>query len=90
MTPWEVQQAVFPSRMAPSNSDVVVLAFGVILAAVYLFRDQLFSASSQKAAPTVTKSAVTNGSGNPRNFIAKMKETVSRAPHLRRPCSSFI
>ncbi|KAF8742283.1 hypothetical protein AX14_005457 [Amanita brunnescens Koide BX004] len=64
--------------MAPSNSDVFVLAVGVILAAVYLFRDQLFTASSPKATPAVTKAAPTNGSANPRDFIAKMKESKKR------------
>jgi NADPH-ferrihemoprotein reductase len=59
-----------------SSSDVVILAIGVVLAAVYLFRDQLFAASKPKVAPVVTKSA--NGSGNPRDFIAKMKEGKKR------------
>ncbi|KAK2459652.1 hypothetical protein APHAL10511_008297 [Amanita phalloides] len=61
--------------MASSNSDVFVLAVGVILAAVYLFRDQLFSAP--KSAPTPPKPAA-NGSANPRDFIAKMKEGKKR------------
>ncbi|KAM6494127.1 hypothetical protein JOM56_010488 [Amanita muscaria] len=63
--------------MAPSQSDVFVLAVGVILAAVYLFRDQVFSSSAQKSAPVITKST-TNGSGNPRDFITKMKEGKKR------------
>lgn len=62
--------------MATSSSDVAVLAVGVVLAALYIFRDQLFAASKPKAAPsTSTKSA--NGSGNPRDFITKMKDSVS-------------
>jgi NADPH-ferrihemoprotein reductase len=63
--------------MAPSHSDVFVLAVGVILAAVYLFRDQVFSSSTSKTTPVVTKS-VSNGSGNPRDFITKMKEGKKR------------
>lgn len=62
--------------MATSSSDVAILAVGVVLAALYIFRDQLFAASKPKAAPIAsTKSA--NGSGNPRDFITKMKEAVS-------------
>ncbi|KAF8635970.1 hypothetical protein AX15_000134 [Amanita polypyramis BW_CC] len=63
--------------MAQSSSDVFVLAVGVILAAVYLFRDQIFSPSTSTTAPTAPK-AVGNGSGNPRDFVAKMKEGKKR------------
>lgn len=63
--------------MAPPTSDTIVLALGVVLAALYLFRDQLFSPSKTTAAPsTTTRSVAANGSGNPRDFIAKMKEGV--------------
>ena len=62
--------------MASSSSDVVVLAVGIILAAVYLFRDQLFAASKPKTVPT-SSSKANAGGGNPRDFIAKMKEGVS-------------
>jgi NADPH-ferrihemoprotein reductase len=58
-----------------SSSDIFVLALGVGLAAVYLFRDQLF-ASKPKTAPIAATKGV-NGSGNPRDFIAKMKDTVN-------------
>lgn len=59
-----------------SSSDVIVLAVGIVLAAVYLFRDQLFASSKPKSVPIPsTKAAV--GGGNPRDFIAKMKEGVS-------------
>ncbi|KAF8195502.1 cytochrome P450 oxidoreductase [Pholiota molesta] len=63
--------------MASSSSDVVILAVGVVLAALYLFRDQLFAASKPKAT-VVSTSKVANGSGNPRDFIAKMKEAKKR------------
>jgi NADPH-ferrihemoprotein reductase len=60
-----------------SSSDIFILALGVGLAAVYLFRDQLFAASKPKTAPVAAAKGM-NGSGNPRDFIAKMKETVNR------------
>ncbi|KAJ7465321.1 putative cytochrome P450 oxidoreductase [Mycena latifolia] len=59
-----------------SSSDVVVLGLGVVLAALYLFREQLFAPSKPKVAAPPTKAA--NGSGNPRDFIAKMKEGKKR------------
>ncbi|KAG5648378.1 hypothetical protein DXG03_004952 [Asterophora parasitica] len=62
---------------ATSSSDVLILALGVGLAAAYLFRDQLFSASKPKTAPVVAAKGQ-NGSGNPRDFIAKMKEGKKR------------
>ena len=58
-----------------ASSDVIVLALGVILAALYLFRDQLFAASKPKTAPVASKSNA--GGGDPRDFVAKMKEGVS-------------
>lgn len=66
---------------SPSTSDVLILALGVGLAAIYLFRDQLFAASKPNTAPLVANKGM-NGSGNPRDFIAKMKETVNLIPYL--------
>lgn len=64
------------STMA-SSSDIIVLTVGLVLAALYLFRDQLFSASKPKTTPiTAPKGNV--GGGNPRDFVAKMKESVRR------------
>lgn len=64
------------SAMAlPSSSDVAVLALGVALAAAYLFRDQLFASAKPKAV-AVAPQKTSNGSGNPRDFILKMKEGV--------------
>ncbi|KAF9463014.1 putative cytochrome P450 oxidoreductase [Collybia nuda] len=60
-----------------SSSDIAILALGVGLAAVYLFRDQLFAAAKPKTAPVVANKGM-NGSGNPRDFIAKMKEGKKR------------
>ena len=63
-----------------SSSDVIILGLGVVLAGVYLFRDTLFAAAKPKAAPAVS-AKVANGSGNPRDFIAKMKEGVRALFH---------
>ncbi|KIJ07743.1 hypothetical protein PAXINDRAFT_89908 [Paxillus involutus ATCC 200175] len=60
-----------------SSSDITILALGVVLAGVYLFRDQIFSSSAPKSIP-VAPSKITNGHGNPRDFVAKMKEGKKR------------
>ncbi|CAK5270200.1 unnamed protein product [Mycena citricolor] len=62
--------------MATSTSDVIILGLGITLAGTYLFREQLFAPSKPKIAPLPTKAA--NGSGNPRDFVAKMKEGKKR------------
>lgn len=54
---------------------MVVLAVGIIIAAVYLFREQIFSSSKPKSIPVLSQKAAAGG-GNPRDFIAKMKEGV--------------
>jgi len=61
--------------MGNSSSDVIVLGLGAVLAGLYLFKDTLFSSSKPKIAAVPTKGTA-NGSGNPRDFIAKMKEGV--------------
>jgi NADPH-ferrihemoprotein reductase len=58
-----------------ASSDVVVLVLGVVLASLYLFRDQLFS-SSLKSKTTTLPVKEANGDGNPRDFVAKMKAGV--------------
>ncbi|EFI27187.1 cytochrome P450 oxidoreductase [Coprinopsis cinerea okayama7 len=68
--------ALSATGMASSSSDAVIVGLGVVLAALYLFRDQLFATSKPKVVPVATKAA--NGSGNPRDFIAKMKESKKR------------
>ena len=60
-----------------ATTDTVILALGIVLAAVYLFRDQLFAASKPKTGVPVSSSKTNVGGGNPRDFIAKMKEGVS-------------
>ena len=68
-----------------SSSDVVILGLGVILAAIYLFKDSIFT-SKAKSVPVTTSKAVANGGGNPRDFIAKMKEGVSLRLISSRAC----
>ncbi|KAJ2913683.1 hypothetical protein MD484_g6729, partial [Candolleomyces efflorescens] len=69
--------ALSATGMTTSSSDVVVLGLGVVLAGLYLFKDQLFATSKPKIAPLASKTAL-NGSGNPRDFIAKMKDGKKR------------
>ena len=62
----------------PISSDTLVLVLGVVLAALYLFRDQIFSSSSKSKTPVpLVKEA--NGHGNPRDFVEKMKAGVCRS-----------
>jgi NADPH-ferrihemoprotein reductase len=58
-----------------SSSDVVILALGVVLAAVYLFRDQIFVPSKSNAIPSAATKVL--DSGDTRDFVAKMKAGVS-------------
>ncbi|KAK7464708.1 hypothetical protein VKT23_005914 [Stygiomarasmius scandens] len=60
-----------------SSSDVIILALGVALAALYLFRDQIF-ASKPKAVPTTSSKLSGGEDGNPRDFVAKMKAGKKR------------
>ncbi|KAH8818907.1 hypothetical protein DL96DRAFT_1471223 [Flagelloscypha sp. PMI_526] len=66
-----------PVKMA-NQSDVVVLALGVVLAAVYLFKDTLFAPSRPTSSIPSAGKNLANGGGNPRDFIAKMKEGKKR------------
>jgi NADPH-ferrihemoprotein reductase len=54
-----------------ASSDVVVLVLGVVLASLYLFREQLIG-SSLKPKTTTALVREANGDGNPRDFVAKM------------------
>ncbi|EPT05179.1 cytochrome P450 oxidoreductase [Fomitopsis schrenkii] len=60
-----------------SNSDIIVLAVGLVLAAVYLFRDQLF-ASKPKSTPVALPKTTIAGGGDPRDFVEKMKAGKKR------------
>jgi len=66
--------------MATSTSDIVILAVGIVLAALYLFKDTLFAAK-EKTAPVVTRSAGVSGGENPRDFVQKMKAGVRVSYH---------
>lgn len=69
----------FPLHLAgvamASSSDIAILALGVILATIYLFRDQILVASKSQAAP-ISNAKVGNGVANPRDFVEKMKHGV--------------
>ncbi|KAI0304400.1 NADPH-dependent cytochrome P450 oxidoreductase [Multifurca ochricompacta] len=59
------------------SPDILVLVLGIVLAALYLFRDQLFASSSTPKSTTLpSKEASSNG--NPRDFVAKMKAGKKR------------
>ncbi|KAH9980241.1 hypothetical protein BGW80DRAFT_1274264 [Lactifluus volemus] len=60
------------------SSDVLVLVLGVVLAALYLFRDQIFSSSPKPKSATSLPAKEANGHGNPRDFVAKMKAGKKR------------
>ncbi|KDQ62204.1 hypothetical protein JAAARDRAFT_122032 [Jaapia argillacea MUCL 33604] len=61
-----------------SSSDAAILGLGVVLAALYLFKDQIFAAAKPKSVAVPSASKGANGHGNPRDFVAKMKEGKKR------------
>jgi len=63
------------------TSDSLVLVLGVVLAALYLYRDQLFNSSS-KPKTTSLPAKEASGHGNPRDFVAKMKAGVGPFVYL--------
>lgn len=78
--------------MPSSHTENVLLVLGITLTGLYLFRNQLFSPFKATSGPSATrkKSAATNGSSNPRDFVAKMKAGVSSSLILSlSPSSSF-
>ncbi|KAI0269857.1 NADPH-dependent cytochrome P450 oxidoreductase [Gloeopeniophorella convolvens] len=58
-----------------ASSDVIVLLLGVVLASLYLFRDQVFSSKPKTSAAPVKEAG---GHGDPRDFVAKMKAGKKR------------
>ncbi|KAF8516848.1 putative cytochrome P450 oxidoreductase [Hysterangium stoloniferum] len=64
--------------MAAPSSDVIVLSLGIILAALYLFRSSIFPTSDGKKLPPVPGGNRANASGDPRDFVAKMKAAKKR------------
>lgn len=73
-----------PIMPVASAQDVSILALGVVLAAAYLFRDQIFRSAPAKPVPPAPSKLV-NGHGNPRDFIAKIKEGVSHPTYISPP-----
>jgi hypothetical protein len=69
---------VMADSSSSGYSDVLILGVGLVLAAVYLFKDNLFSSKAKSSLPAaINKTAhASNGSGNPRDFVSKMKEGV--------------
>lgn len=53
------------------STEAIVVGVGVVAAATYLFRDQIFSKSNSSSVPTIPSKGG-DGSGNPRDFVAKM------------------
>lgn len=70
--------------MGLSSSDTVILALGIVLASLYLFKDTLFS-SAKKEVPSAVKGSSFNDSDT-RDFVAKMKAGV----RLCRPTYSAL
>lgn len=70
--------------MASPSSDVVVLGLGIVLAALYLFRGSIFPSSEGKKLPPVASKTAAAESGDPRDFVAKMKAGVSIETYLLR------
>jgi len=62
--------------MPTVSTEAIVVGVGVAAAATYLFRDQIFPKSSSSSIPSIP-SKLGDGSGNPRDFVAKMINGVS-------------
>lgn len=60
-----------------SSSDVLILALGAVLAAAYIFRDQIFAGNKPKTVPVPTSKTSANN-GDPRDFVEKMKQGKKR------------
>ena len=71
----------FPIMAVPISSDSLVLLLGIVLAALYLYRDQVFNSSS-KPKSTSLPAKEASGHGNPRDFVAKMKAGVGPLVYL--------
>jgi len=76
--------SLFPPRlyinstliMPTVSTEAIVVGVGVAAAATYLFRDQIFQKSKTSNVPTIP-SKLGDGSGDPRDFVAKMINGVS-------------
>lgn len=61
-----------------ASSDVLVLTLGVVLAALYLFRESIFPSSDTKKVPQLNNKTANTGGADPRDFVAKMKAGKKR------------
>ena len=66
-----------------------MVGVGVAAAATYLFRDQIFPKSNTSSVPTIPSKAG-DGSGNPRDFVAKMISGVSDRKKKKTPSSLVL
>ena len=71
------------------STEAIVVGVGVAAAATYLFRDQIFSKPKSSNVPT-SPSKLGDGSGDPRDFVAKMINGVSGTKIRRDYDSSFL
>ena len=71
------------------STEAIVVGVGVAAAATYLFRDQIFQKSKTSNVPTIP-SKLGDGSGDPRDFVAKMINGVSGVKVQRDHDSSFL
>ena len=63
------------------SSDSLVVVLGVVLAALYLYRDQVFSSTSKPKTNSLPAKEA-SGHGDPRDFVAKMKAGVGPFVYL--------
>lgn len=64
-----------------ATTDIVVAAVGITAAGAYIFREQIFGGGKAKTADSTIASADADDSS--RDFVAKLKATVSRRVHVR-------
>ena len=62
--------------MTSPSTPAIVVGVGVVAAATYFFRDQIFPKSKSSTVPTIPQK-LGDGSGDPRDFVAKMISGVS-------------
>jgi len=62
--------------MPTVSTEAIVVGVGVAAAATYLFRDQIFPKPKSSNVPTIPSKGG-DGSGDPRDFVAKMINGVS-------------
>ena len=75
--------------MPTVSTETIVVGVGVVAAATYLFRDQIFPKSNSSTVPTIP-SKLGDGSGDPRDFVAKMINGVNTIKIWRDRASSPV